>query len=615
MTAGKRARASIPAGIRGLTNGGRESSQSRSGNGRPFKRQFQIGHDSQSHDDKGGGEGFWESLDGIEDDSKRPRPEFGAAEVDEDESVSGSKQKETDEETRLRLAKAYLARVRKEEDLSGGNSSDNDIESDREVKYGELQIPRKGGDGRVAGRLAREVFERTAMFTRAVAATISRPDDSELRAARVLRGHRLSVTALCISPDDRYVYSCSKDGSVIRWDVNAYLAALDSRGEFRSSFRSVAKFRTYLRYDDGMRLTRRGKDNAKSVAKLNHGVDSIDGGDNRQGNGKRKKFGGRSRQQRHFPLCIAVSPDGKLLATGGKDGQIRLWDTQKLQQVDALAGHRGPVNGVAFLLNSSLAVEGTKSINNQLELLSGGDDRTLKLWNASERSYVDTLFGHQCPILGVSASPRPSMAGKQRAYTTSTDRTLRQWKITEETQLVFRVKVETMQMSDCVAGLSDNAFVSGGLDGSLALWSILKKKPQKILPGHGYENSKTRDDGAEKTLSECWVSAVAACPGGDLIASGASDGKVRLWSTSDSHKDIEPLFDLPAPGHVNALAISKTGKFVVAGCGQEERLGRWRKIATGRNGILIHRLDVQGDALDVHESENPISDDTSDESE
>ena len=85
----------------------------------------------------------------------------------------------------------------------------------------------------------------------------------------------------------------------------------------------------------------------------------------------------------------------------------------------ARAGHRGAITGLAFRRAQSA------------QLFSASDDRTVKVWDADEQLYIDTLYGHQAAVLAVAAN------NKERCVTVGADRTLRVWKILEESQLIF----------------------------------------------------------------------------------------------------------------------------------------------------------------------------------
>ncbi|MGL5806417.1 MAG: WD40 repeat domain-containing protein, partial [Xenococcaceae cyanobacterium] len=65
---------------------------------------------------------------------------------------------------------------------------------------------------------------------------------------------------------------------------------------------------------------------------------------------------------------LAFSPDGELLATGGGDMTIRLWDMVTGKQIQMIEGHTRSVTSIAFGKSSSL-------------LVSGSSDRSVRFWN------------------------------------------------------------------------------------------------------------------------------------------------------------------------------------------------------------------------------------------
>ncbi|MCH8042597.1 MAG: hypothetical protein IID44_02660 [Planctomycetes bacterium] len=81
------------------------------------------------------------------------------------------------------------------------------------------------------------------------------------------------------------------------------------------------------------------------------------------------------------PITIAkFAPDGKILATGGQDGTVRLWDARSGQLQRVLPAHRGRVRAIAFSPDGSL-------------LASAGSDGGLRFWHvATGQSSVVTNF-------------------------------------------------------------------------------------------------------------------------------------------------------------------------------------------------------------------------------
>ncbi|XP_009879403.1 PREDICTED: U3 small nucleolar RNA-interacting protein 2 [Charadrius vociferus] len=287
------------------------------------------------------------------------------------------------------------------------------------------------------------------------------PDPASIR---VLRGHQLPVTCLVISPDDRFIFSASKDGAVIKWEV-----------------------------ESGKRLC------------------VVPGG----------KKGTEERHMGHAShvLCMAISSDGKYLATGDRNKLIMIWDAATCKRLHIFTGHHDAVSGLSFR-------KGTH------QLYSASHDRCVKVWDVAENAYVETLFGHQDVITGLDSLSRECCvtAGGR-------DGTVRLWKIPEESQLVFCGHQGSI---DCIQLINEEHMVSGADDGSVALWGLTKKKPLALgRPAAGTE--------------------------AQLCSHSAS---VKLWKSSEGFRKLEPLWDIPLG--LRAAAQCKGfggGMFTMARCG------------------------------------------------
>jgi len=216
-----------------------------------------------------------------------------------------------------------------------------------------------------------------------------------------------------------------------------------------------------------------------------------------------------------------------------------IWNTEENKLIEKFTGHRDGVTGLVFR-------QGTH------ELYSASLDRAVKIWNCDTMSYVTTCFGHLAPITGIDAFQR------ERCFTSSLDKTIRLWKIAEQTQLVFSGPVSALE---CVVYLTDSNCVSGSQDGSIDLWSIQKKKPIfTIKQAHG-----SGDGGS--------ISAIASIPFSDIFATGSGTGQIKLWKWEQNR--ILHIRDIPFDGWINDLRFSSSGKYLVVGVGKDQKLGRW----------------------------------------
>jgi WD40 repeat protein len=95
--------------------------------------------------------------------------------------------------------------------------------------------------------------------------------------------------------------------------------------------------------------------------------------------------------------AVAVSSDGKLIASASDDRTARVWDVASGDQIAQLEGHAGAVRGVAFLPDGSL--------------LTAGRDGTLRTWDIQTEAPLWVSLHEDCAlVLAVSAD------GKRAAY-------------------------------------------------------------------------------------------------------------------------------------------------------------------------------------------------------
>ncbi len=406
-------------------------------------------------------------MDGRESENKEE-------ESDEEETVDAKK---------LRLAREYLDKV------EAGGSQDEESESDSEEEDDESE---NGEVDKIGKRIANERLKKAGLLQSKLADSVLMGVQSmrgniaerigidaasrawmggeagassedyakswlDSKFVTYHRGHDLTPTCVALTQNGQSAFSGAKDGSVIMWDVQ--------------EGKKVSYIIPTMKHNNEM--------------DMNH------------------------RNEREI-LAISASDDDRYLVVGGRDKCVKIFDVRTLGKrtnanspITTLEGHKKAVTCVSFR-------------NRTLDLYSGSDDRCIRRYDLNAMTYVETLYGHQSPIVSIDC------ANKNRPVSVARDRTVRVWKVEEDSHLVFRPGGD-VGSAECVSAIQDGWFVTGHEDGRLALWREEKKRPvgDAIIAAHGYQG---REGGVPRSVMCCDAINLS-----DLLATGSNDGYLRLW--------------------------------------------------------------------------------------
>jgi serine/threonine protein kinase len=225
-------------------------------------------------------------------------------------------------------------------------------------------------------------------------------------------------------------------------------------------------------------------------------------------------------------LCLAFSPLGGWIATGGQDQMVCLWDLSSRRVYWRAAGHKDNVNAVAF------SGDGQR-------ILSASHDGTLRLWQAGTGHELRGWPAHEGPVWGVAIT-----ADGRRALSGGQDRMLRLWDV--ETGESLLALPEQERAVSCVAMTpAGTRALAGGMEGLIHLWDLSSQREVLTLSGHASR-----------------VSSAAFSPDGRYIASGSRDHSVRIWDAQTGREVCN------FSGHsqwVMTVAWSPDGAQVVSG--------------------------------------------------
>jgi WD40 repeat protein/tRNA A-37 threonylcarbamoyl transferase component Bud32 len=275
--------------------------------------------------------------------------------------------------------------------------------------------------------------------------------------------------------------------------------------------------------------------------------------------------------------AVALSPDGRLLLTGGDDRVARLWETATGRPVGEPLTHGGPVEHVAFSPDGKMALTAAK-------------DGTARLWDTATGKALGQPLSHTDAIRAIAFSIDGLLAA-----TGSNDATARLWDVPSG-----RPHGEPLRHEGAVRGLAfspdGRQLLTGSNDKTARLWDVATGKPvlvlhhRKPVPGVAFRpDGQVVATGSEDRTACEWdarsgqplgpplphddeVARVAYSPDGSLLLTAQWSNRVFLWDAGTDRPAFAPLRQ---HGDVNSVALSRDGVTILT-AGGDHAARLWR---------------------------------------
>jgi U3 small nucleolar RNA-associated protein 13 len=273
----------------------------------------------------------------------------------------------------------------------------------------------------------------------------------------ILDGHTATVLTVEASPCGRYVASCGKDKTMRIWHLDSLKCVGVATGH-TEAIGACGLSRQTGRYEVG---------------------------------GKAAKNGGGA-----FAVTASVDKTLKRWNLPGADEMDACTEPTELVAATSVRGHEKDINIVSIAPNDSLVA-------------TGSQDKTVKLWNATDLTLKATLQGHRRGVWDCQFSPIDRVVA-----TSSGDKTIKLWSLTDYSCVrTFQGHVASaLRVRFLTGGLQ---LVSAGGDGLIKLWTIRTNECEATLDGH---------------VDKVW--ALDTSPDGKSIVSGGADSKIVVWNDS-----------------------------------------------------------------------------------
>ncbi|CAI9599420.1 unnamed protein product [Staurois parvus] len=268
--------------------------------------------------------------------------------------------------------------------------------------------------------------------------------------------------------------------------------------------------------------------------------------------------------------AVRFSPGSRLLATGGMDRRVKLWEVigDKCESKGSLTGSNAGITSIEFDSAGSY-------------LLAASNDFASRIWTVDDYRLRHTLTGHSGKVLSAKF-----LLDNARIVSGSHDRTLKLWDL--RNKVCIKTVFAGSSCNDIVC--TEQCVMSGHFDKKIRFWDIRTESIVRELELQGRITaldlnpertellSCSRDDlikivdlranAVRQTFSaqgfKCgsdWTRVIFS-PDGSYVAAGSAEGTLYFWNVMTGK--VEKILGKHHSSSINAVAWSPSGTYVVS---------------------------------------------------